>query len=92
MAVGDVRVTYTRDNTLFPTPNVAFYTHSKPICNAQEQDYVLLDRNTLQGYRQSENITLIKRTFYLEGFVNSPIPQWYLDKMNWTSTPFERSD
>jgi len=81
-AAGDVLVTYTPDNTVFSNPERGFlYASEAHSWNAQEQDYVSLDRNTLQGYRQNENITLIKRTFYLEGFVNSPIPQWYLDKM-----------
>ena len=82
LAAGNVLVTYTPDDTVFPNPERGFlYASEAHSWNAQEQDYVLLDRNTLQGYRQNENITLIKRTFYLEGFVNSPIPQWYLDKM-----------
>ena len=82
LAAGDVVVTYTPDNTLFPNPERGFlYASEAHSWNAQESDYVLLDQSTLQGYRQNENITLIKRTFYLDGFVNSPIPQWYLDKM-----------
>jgi hypothetical protein len=82
LAAGDVRVTYTPDNTVFSNPERGFlYASEVHSWNALEQEYVLLDRNILQGYRQNENITLIKRSFYLEGFVNSAIPQWYLDKM-----------
>ena len=81
-AASDVLVTYSPDNTVFSNPERGFlYASEAHSWNAQESDYVLLDQNTLQGYRQNENITLIKRTFYLDGFVNSPIPQWYLDKM-----------
>ena len=79
---GDVVVTYSPDNTVFSNPERGFlYASEAHSWNALESDYALLDGNTLQGYRQNENITLIKRTFYLDGFVNSPIPQWYLDKM-----------
>ena len=81
-AAGDVLVTYNPDNSVFSNPERGFlYASEAHSWNALESDYVLLDLNTLQGYRQNENITLIKRTFYLDGFVNSPIPQWYLDKM-----------
>ena len=82
LKAGAVLVTYTPANTLFPNPERGFFRASEAHSwNAQEEGYVLLDRNTLQGYRQNENITLIKRYFYLDGFVNSAIPQWYLHKM-----------
>jgi len=75
-------VTYTRDDSLFPNPERGFLHASEAHSwNAQEQDYVLLDRNILQGYRNNENITLIKRYFYLDGFVRGPIGEWYLNKM-----------
>jgi len=77
-----VVVTYTPDNSQFPNPERGFFRASEAHSwNALETDYSSLDRNVLEGYRQAENITLIKRYFYLDGFVNSAIPQWYLDRM-----------
>jgi hypothetical protein len=77
-----VMVTYATDYASFPNPERGFLRASEAHSwNADEQSYALLDRNTLDDYRLKEHITLIKRYFYLDGFINSAIPQWYLDKM-----------
>ena len=70
-------VSYTATDDLFPNPERGFYRHTE----THSPLYTLLDGSTLLGYRQTENVTLILRLFYLEGFVSSAITQAYLDNM-----------
>ena len=70
----DTVVNYTPTDAVFPNPERGFLyaeeTHS--------WNYTLLDETTLQSYRQNEDITLIKRYFYLDDFVPNyyKLPAW----------------
>ncbi|HSD15607.1 MAG TPA: DUF4832 domain-containing protein [Flavobacterium sp.] len=70
-------VTYTASTENFPNPERGFYHHK----GTHSTSYSSLSQSQLSGYRTSENISLILRLFYLENFINSPISQDYLNKM-----------
>ena len=69
--------TYTVDYSDFPNPERGFYHHTE----THSADYHFLNPASLQEMREEENTTLILRLFYLEAYVNGPIAQSYLTKV-----------
>ncbi|MDY0089438.1 MAG: DUF4832 domain-containing protein [Flavobacteriaceae bacterium] len=76
-------VTYTSSDAVISNPERGFYKYS----SARASNYNLLNQNTLNNYRNNQNITLIFRYFYLDTFFNSPISNTYLNNMQ---TDFDR--
>ncbi|RZJ35338.1 MAG: DUF4874 domain-containing protein [Flavobacterium sp.] len=70
-------VTYTPISDDIANPERGFYHHTE----THSGNYTFLNAATLQNYRNQENITLIMRVFYLESYINSDIPQSYLNKL-----------
>jgi len=79
-------VTYTASSVNFPNPERGFYKYSDTE-SSSSSTYNLLNQSTLTNYRTNQNITLVFRYFYLNDFVNSSIPQSYLNNMQ---TDFNR--
>jgi hypothetical protein len=78
ICAGQIQTTaYTVDDSDFPNPERGFYHHTE----THSADYHFLSASSLSELRAEENITLILRLFYLEGYVNGPIAQSYLTKM-----------
>lgn len=76
-------VTYEPSDAVISNPERGFYKYSA----ARASNYNLLNQNTLNNYRNNQNITLIFRYFYLDTFFNSPISDTYLSNMQ---TDFNR--
>jgi hypothetical protein len=72
---GGGTVTYQPDSTDFANPERGFYHHTGD-CDAS--DFSLA---TLQGYRTSQQITLVMCVFYLAAFKNAPISVAALDQL-----------
>jgi Domain of unknown function (DUF4832)/Domain of unknown function (DUF4874) len=72
---GGGTVTYQPDMTDFANPERGFYHHTGD-CDAN--DFGLA---TLQGYRTSQQITLVMCVFYLAAFKNAPISAAALDQL-----------
>ena len=79
-------VTYTASSANFPNPERGFYKYSDTQ-SSSSGGYGLLNQSSLTNYRTNQNITLVFRYFYLNDFVNSAIPQSYLNNMQ---TDFNR--
>ena len=79
-------VTYTESSANFPNPERGFYKYSDTQ-SSSSGGYGLLNQSSLTNYRTNQNITLVFRYFYLNDFVNSAIPQSYLNNMQ---TDFNR--
>lgn len=77
--------TYTASTESFSNPERGFYKYSDT--QSSSTGYNLLNQTTLTNYRLNQNITLVFRYFYLNDFVNSSIPQSYLNNMQ---TDFNR--
>lgn len=76
-------VTYTPSSAIFPNPERGFYKYSA----AHSDNYSVLNQTTLTNYRVNNNISVIFRYYYLEGFTSSPISASYLANMQ---TDFDR--
>ena len=76
-------VTFTESSENFSNPERGFYRHRE----TNSTSYSPLSQSSLVTLRNSENITLILRLFYIGDFLNSPISQSYLDNM---TTDFTR--
>lgn len=76
-APGPTTVDYTPSTDNSPNPERGFYRHTETHSGA----YVPLNLATLQGYRSSEDISLILRLFYLDDFTTGPISPAYLAAM-----------
>ncbi len=67
-------ITYTATDSVFANPERGFLHASE----THSWGFAPLDENTLRSYRENEDITLIKRYFYLDNFVpnyyNLPTP------------------
>ncbi|HEX9980334.1 MAG TPA: DUF4832 domain-containing protein [Flavobacterium sp.] len=74
---GQSSYTYDVDPNDIVNPERGFYHHTE----THSPNYSFLNTETLQDYRSEENISLILRVFYLESFVNTPISQSFLNKM-----------
>jgi hypothetical protein len=68
--------TYAADNSNVANPERGFYHHTE----TNSGSYSFLNETTLRSYR-TQGITLILRVFYLNDFVNKPIPEQYLASM-----------
>lgn len=67
---------YLADESKFPNPERGFYKHTS--CNLGLGTGLLFSP-VLKSYRETKNITLILRLFYLKNFKNSPLSQNALD-------------
>ncbi len=76
-------VSYTASSALFSNPERGFYKYSA----AHSDNYSVLSQATLTNYRVNNNISVIFRYYYLEGFTSSPISASYLANMQ---TDFDR--
>ncbi|MFN3639371.1 MAG: DUF4832 domain-containing protein [Flavobacterium sp.] len=76
-------VNYVSSQDIFPNPERGFYRYSE----ARASNYQLLNQNTLNNYRNNQNISLVFRYFYLNTFLNSDISTTYLNNMQ---TDFNR--
>lgn len=76
-------VSYTASSALFSNPERGFYKYSA----AHSDNYSVLNQATLTNYRVNNNISVIFRYYYLEGFTSSPISASYLANMQ---TDFDR--
>ncbi|MFD0962407.1 T9SS type A sorting domain-containing protein [Pseudofulvibacter geojedonensis] len=70
-------ITYSESNLEIANPERGIYHYTE----AQSNNYVSLNQNQLENWRTNDNITMIIRIFYLKDFINSPISQSYLNKM-----------
>lgn len=84
LAAQNVTVSYSPSTANFPNPERGFYKYSD---SQSSSGYNLLNQSSLTNYRTSQGITLVFRYFYLNDFVNSSIPQSYLNNMQ---TDFNR--
>jgi len=75
--VSQAQISYTADDGLIANPSRGFYHHTE----VHSGDYSLLNKETLTGYRENEQITQILRVFYLASFKEGPISQDFLNKM-----------
>ena len=74
---------YSPSNQEFANPERGLYHHTE----TSTGNYSLLSVAQLEQWRTTENVTLILRLFYLDGFINSPISNSYLNNMQ---TDFDR--
>ncbi|MFB4277724.1 DUF4832 domain-containing protein [Nonomuraea sp. MTCD27] len=72
---GGGTVTYTSTNADFANPERGLYHHTG---DCDKNDFALA---TLQGYRTSQNISLVMCVFYLAEFRTTPISQAALDQL-----------
>ena len=70
-------VNYTASNQNFANPERGLYHHTE----TSSSNYSSLSVNQLENWRTNENVTLILRIFYLDGFINSSISNSYLNNM-----------
>ena len=70
-------VNYTTLNENISNPERGIYHHTE----TQSSNYSSLSVSQLENWRVNDNITLILRLFYLKDFINTPIPQSYLNNM-----------
>lgn len=70
-------VNYTTDSSIFSNPERGMYYHTE----TNSSGYSLLNQTSLVNNRVNNNITLILRVFYLEGFRNSAISTTYLNNV-----------
>lgn len=71
-------VFYQPSNDILANPERGFHKFTE----TNSTNYTSLNQTTLTNYRNSvDKITVIYRGFYLESFMNGPISQSYLDKM-----------
>jgi hypothetical protein len=70
-------VNYTTDSSIFANPERGMYYHTE----TNSSGYSLLNQTSLVNNRVNNNITLILRVFYLEGFRNSAISTTYLNNI-----------
>ena len=70
-------VNYTALNENISNPERGIYHHTE----TQSSNYSSLSVSQLENWRVNDNITLILRLFYLKDFINTPIPQSYLNNM-----------
>jgi Domain of unknown function (DUF4832)/Domain of unknown function (DUF4874) len=75
VAAQTTTVNYTTSTLDFANPERGFYHQPETHSNA----YDPLSTATLTAYRTTENITLVRRMFYLDDFVSSPISAAYLN-------------
>jgi len=68
---------YISDTSLFSNPERGMYYHTE----TNSSSYSLLNQSSLVNNRVNNNITLILRVFYLEGFRNSAISTTYLNNI-----------
>src|SRR5688572_14481441 len=68
-----VMVNYNSTSAAIANPERGFYKHNE----VHSANYSQLDQGSLNAYRNN-NMTLLLRLFYLEGFVNGPISGAYL--------------
>ena len=71
-----VMVNYNTSTAAISNPERGFYKHNE----THSSGYTNLDQASLNAYR-SNNMTLLLRLFYLEGFVNGPISSTYLSSI-----------
>jgi hypothetical protein len=74
----NVIVSYNPSTENFPNPERGFYKYSD---SQSSNGYNLLNQSSITNYRTNQGITLIFRYFYLNDFVDSSIPQSYLNNM-----------
>lgn len=70
-------INYTASNQNFANPERGFYHHTE----TSSSNYSPLSVNQLENWRENENVTLILRIFYLDGFINTSISNSYLNNM-----------
>ncbi|MGB1268959.1 MAG: DUF4832 domain-containing protein [Flavobacteriaceae bacterium] len=70
-------INYTASNQNFANPERGFYHHTE----TSSSNYSSLSVSQLENWRENENVTLILRIFYLDGFINSSISNTYLNNM-----------
>lgn len=70
-------VTYAASTEVIANPERGFYNHEETFAS----DYSALSQSSLTNYRVNNKYTLILRLFYLDSFINSPISNDYLTKM-----------
>lgn len=70
-------IAYSESDLEFANPERGIYHYTE----AQSNNYVSLNQNQLENWRNNDNITMVIRIFYLKDFINSPISQSYLNKM-----------
>ena len=83
--INSQNVTYLTSNLVINNPEVGFYHYTS---TGSSGGYNLINQSTLEGYRTTENITVIQRQFFLRPFITgTPITSTYLANMQ---TDFNR--